>query len=421
MDNLEIKLGRTINEDGKQEKLTRANYRVFVSSNNKKVRQSARLKMLRAYKAVNQTIACNYISHLKYNDFVAKTYKYKSTLAMCMEHGDLPQNLPREVVDNVTKFLPLVYRYYSWRKNFMKLDKFEDCDLASNLFDRSINKEYPLGKALKIIKQALAPLGKDYVSMLDVAVTEDWIDTRYLPNKDSGAYSSNVYGVHPFILMTYDKTQNSVSTLAHEFGHSMHSYFSEKNQPYSKHDYEIFVAEVASTVNEILLSNWFVENAESKEEKIEFIADFLNTFIATVFRQTQYTEFELFVHDNIDKNVPMSYKTLNDFYGSLQKKYSGKEVKVIPDSKYHWSIVPHFYRDFYVFKYATGFISACAIVSKLLENTDYAKKYRQFLSAGSSKKPCDILKIADVDILDKKTYEKAFELFEKYLNMLENV
>ena len=420
IDNVEIKYGKTKNEEGKVVALTNANLHVLATSHIKDVRKSAISKVFKAYKALNQTISANFISHLKYSSFVAKTYKYKNTLDMCLKGDDLPNNLPQTVVKNINGYLPLLHKYYAWRKDFMNLDKFESCDLSCKLFDNSVSKEYSLEEAIQIIKNATAIIGSDYADMLDFAVENKWIDSRFLPNKDSGAYCLSLYGVHPFILLTYDKTQNSVSTLAHEFGHAMNGYYSHKKQPYTKSDNEIFVAEVASTVNEILLADYFIENAKTNKEKIAHITQFLNTFIATVFTQTEYTEFELFVHDCIDKNIPLNYKKMNDFYFELQKKYCGKNVKVLPLSQYHWSRIPHFYNSFYVFKYVTGFISACAIVNQLKTIAEYKHKYIEFLSAGSSNEPCDILKLANVDILDNKTYTQAFKLFEKYINTLQN-
>ena len=421
LDNVEIKFGHTLDESGKRVKLTMGNYYVLSKSHIRKVRKMARQKLTNAYGALNQTIACNYISHLQYQDFVAKSYKYKSTLDMCMQSADLPKDLPRKVAQNVSKYIPIVEHYYAWRKKFMKLDKFEACDLSCNLFDKSATREYSLDEACDIIREALEPLGQDYVKMFDTAIKNNWFDTRFLPKKESGAYSANIYGVHPFVLMTYDKTQYSISTMAHEFGHSMHSYFSEKSQPYSKHDYELFVAEVASTVNEVLLANYFIKKANTREEKIIAISEFLNTFIATVMTQSMYTEFELFVHDKIDKQEPLTYAMLNRCFYEVRKKYSGKNVQISKKSGFGWSMIPHFYRDFYVFRYSTGFVAACAIANKLLSDKNYYKQYRKFLSGGSSKKPCEMLKVAGVDILNSNTYDEAFELFENYLKILEEV
>lgn len=418
IDNVEIKYGKTKDETGKTVKLTNANYHIFATSNIKEVRKNAICKVFKAYKSLNQTISTNFISHLKYSNFVAKTYKYTNTLDMCLKNDDLPSGLPQQVVKYINDYLPLLHSYYGWRKNFMKLEKFESCDLSCNLFSKKIQKEYALDDALKIIKEAVKPIGSDYSRMIDYAVENKWIDSRYLPNKDSGAYSLSLYGVHPFVLMTYDKTQNSVSTLAHELGHAINGYYTHKSQPYTKSENPIFVAEVASTVNEVLLADYFISHSKTKEEKIAQITQFLGTFIATVFTQTQYTEFELFVHNSIDKGLPINYKMMNDYYLKLQKKYCGEQVNVLNLSQYHWSRIPHFYSNFYVFKYVTGFISACAIVQKLKSQKGYNKKYIEFLQAGSSAKPCDILKIAEVDILSKTTFDESFALFENYLQEL---
>lgn len=418
IDNVEIDYGKTKDENGKIVKLTNANLHVLATSTNKEVRKNAISKVFKAYKALNQTISANFISHLKYSNFVAKTYKYKNTLDMCLKSDDLPSGLPQKVVKYINQYLPLLHKYYLWRKQFMKLDKFESCDLSCNLFSKHIQREYSLKEGVEIIKQAVKPIGEKYSQMVDYAVENKWIDSVFLPNKDSGAYSLSLFGVHPFVLMTYDNTQNSVSTLAHELGHAINGYYTHNNQPYTKSENPIFVAEVASTVNEILLADYFINNSKTPQEKIAHITQFLSTFIATVFTQTEYTEFELYVHDCVDKGVPINYKTMNNYYLNLQKKYCGKDVSVLALSQYHWSRIPHFYSNFYVFKYVTGFISACAIVQKLKTQKDYNKKYIKFLQAGSSSEPCDILKIADVDILDKRTFDQSFELFENYLNQL---
>ena len=420
LDNVELKFGYVKNEKGERVELTNSNYHSFASNVNKEIRKPAILKMYKAFGSVNQTLATNYISHLKYNDFVAKAYKYKSTQQMCLFGDDLPFDLPQIVVKNITKHLPKLHEYYAWRKSFMNLNKFESCDLSCKLFDKSVSNEYELTEAIDIIKKALYPLGESYTKMLDEAVDKKWIDSRLLQNKNSGAYCADVYNVHPYILLSYDKTQNSISTLAHEFGHAMHTYYSQKYQPYAKANYSIFVAEVASTVNELLLADYFIKNSKTKEQQIANITELLRTFIATTFTQTEYTEFEIYVHDAIDNGEPLSYNKLNEYYLNLQKKYCGKGVNVLDTDKYHWSRIPHFYSDFYVFKYVTGWVAACAIVEKLKTEKDYVNKYIKFLSSGSSRKPCDLLKIADIDILNQDTYNKAFKLFNKYLQILQN-
>ena len=220
-----------------------------------------------------------------------------------------------------------------------------------------------------------------------------------------------------------DGTYNDVSTLAHELGHSMHSVLSNENQVYEKAGYKIFVAEIASTVNEILLFSFMEQNTKNKNERLEFIASFLSNFYATVFRQTMFSEFELFAHLLVNNNQVVSYDKLNTFYGELQKKYFGENVKMLDCAKYEWSRIPHFYRPFYVFKYATGFVSACSIVQNILsKGQEYVDNYyMKFLSAGASADPVEILKLAGIDICDAKTYDSAFELFNHYVNELNKI
>ena len=417
LDNVELKFGKIKDEDGKLVTITQGNYAKYIRSTDRNVRKQASTKLNKAYKALNQTISVNYISHLKYADFVAKTYKYKSTLNNTLDASDLPNNLPKTVVKHVGKFLPLLSRYYGARKAILKLDKMYGYDLSCEMFEKTA-RNYSLEEAKEIIKNALLPLGEDYVRHLDDAIAQNWFDTRILEGKESGGYCLDVHDVHPYILTNYNGTKDCVSTLAHEFGHAMHHYYTNQTQPLSKSDFDIFVAEIASTVNEVLLARYMIENAKSKQEKLSSIDGFLKTFIGTVFTQTKYTEFELFVHEKIDKGEPLTYKMMNEFYAGVINKYNGKNVEKTKNG-ISWSMIPHFYRDFYVFKYVTGFISACAIAEKLLTEKDYAKKYRKFLSGGCSEKPCDLLKSAGVDILSEKTFESAFALFEKYLRELE--
>lgn len=419
LDNVELKFGKIKDENGKLVELTHGNYSKFVRSTNRNVRKQASAKIKKAYAALNQTIAVNYISHLKFADFVAKTYKYASTLDSKLEASELPKNLPQSVVKNVNKFLPLLDRYYAWRKKYMGFDKMYGYDLACEVVESKHNY-FELEKGVETIKKALLPLGADYAEHLDRAIDANWFDRRILPAKESGGYCLDVQTVHPFILTNYNGTRDCVSTLAHEFGHAMHFYYTDKTQPLAKSHIGIFLAEIASTVNEVLLSHYFIEHAKTKEEKISAITSFLTTFIGTVFTQTQYTEFELFVHDKINNNLPLTYKMMNDFYKGVINKYYGNHVEHT-NCGISWSRIPHFYSDFYVFKYVTGFISACAIAQKLLSEPDYAKTYRKFLSGGSSKKPCELLKDAGVDILDKKTFDEAFLMFEEYVNKLEKL
>lgn len=417
LNDIELKFGKIKNENGKLVKLTHGNYFRYARSQNREIRKQAVSRCNKVYAQFNQTIAVNYVSHLKFAEFYAKTYKYKSTLDHCLEASDLPAKLPQKVVEYVENNLGLLHRYYGWRKRFMHLDKIYRYDLNCDVVPK-VDKYFSLEQAFEIIKQALLPLGEEYVHHLDKAVADGWFDTRIMPAKTSGGYCYDVNGVHPFILTSFNETKECVSTLAHEFGHAMHSFYANKAQPLFKADYGIFVAEIASTVNEVLLAKYFIENAKTKQEKISHISNFLTTFVGTVFTQTKFTEFELFVHDRVHKNLPLTYKNMNEFYVNISNKYFGDSVEHAK-SDVGWSMIPHFYSDFYVFKYVTGFISACAIAEKLLSDKNYVKQYIKFLSGGCSKKPCELLADAGVDILDKKTFDSAFKLFENYLNILE--
>lgn len=422
LNNVEIKYGKIKDESGNIVQLTKGNCCKYMTSCHRPTRLAATKACIKPYREHNQTIAANFISHLKYCNFVSTSSKYKNTIEQSTLGSHLPKALPKLVVKNVTSYIPLLHKYFDWRKKFMGLRTLDICDTTCELFDQKIAKTYSMPQAIPEIKAALAPLGQAYTNMLDVAANEHWIDAIERPNKQSGAYNMGIYGQHPYILMTFDGTSDSVSTLAHEFGHAMHTYYSNAAQPFATAEYGIFLAEIASTVNEILLAKYQIDHAQTREQKIEGLWHLIDGFFGTVFVQTQYTEFELYAHGAVEKGEPLTYKKLNDCFYGLVKKYYGKDIKGAQSRQYHWSRVPHFYRPFYVFKYATGFISACAIAQKVLTVPGFADTYiTKFLSAGSSREACDILKGVGVDILDKSTYATAFEMLEDSINQLEQL
>ena len=281
-------------------------------------------------------------------------------------------------------------------------------------------KEYSIEEAIDLVKQATIPLGEEYSKLLEEKFNQKVID--YLPNKDKerGAYSSGTYGCPSIVLMNFVGDYNSVSTLAHEIGHALHSEFSNKFQPYEKSDYVIFVAEVASTVNELLLYNLMMKKADNNVKKA-LTFELFDQLRSTVFRQTMFSEFEDYVHNKLENKNPLTYQDLNDYYYSLNKKYYGEDVELPEELKYEWSRIPHFYRPFYVYKYATGYISALCIVKKLMTEKDYYKKYINFLKSGSSKDPVSLLKDIDVDLTTNKPYNLAFDYIRKQLNELRKI
>lgn len=422
LNDVDIKFGKVKDENGNSVEMTHGNMGVLASSYIRSVRKPAEAAMLKPYKDFNQTIAANFISFLKYCHFTATASKYKNTLQAKAKRDYLPETLPSKVVKNVTEYLPLLHKYFSWRKKYMGIKDFEVCDAVCEMYGSNVSPKYTMESCIDTLKEALSPLGQDYTDMLDVAVKDGWIDSIERPNKCSGAYSAEMYSMHPFILFTFDGTADSVSALAHEFGHAMHSYYSCKAQPYATHDYGIFLAEMASTVNEILLAKYQIANAKTKEQKIDNLWRLADGFFGTVFMQTMYTEFELFAHGSVENDIPLTYKKLNDCFDDLHKKYFGKEVKINQYRKYHWCRVPHFYRPFYVYKYATGYIVACAIVQKVLSDPSFANVYKtKFLSAGSRCEPCDVLKDIGIDIMDKNTYKAAFTLLEDVVDQLQKL
>ena len=267
-----------------------------------------------------------------------------------------------------------------------------------------------------MVIKGLEPLGKEYKDLLLLAKNNRWISVYETKNKRSGAYSVCVYDTHPFVLLNYQKTTHDVFTIAHELGHSMHSYFSNKNQPYAKADYKIFVAEVASTVNEVLLVKNLLNTAKHESVKKYLLVYLMDMIRTTIFRQTQFSEFEEFAHSQVEKGIPLTKDSMNEYYLSLNEKYYGKDIVHDDEIKYEWSRIPHFYRAFYVYKYASGLISALAIADRILTEGERAvKDYFAFLSSGGSDSPVELLKIAGVNLMEDKPYERAFRVFEDAL------
>ena len=287
---------------------------------------------------------------------------------------------------------------------------------------KDVPKDIPFEEGKNIILEALNPLGEQYINDLRKAFDERWIDVYPNIGKKSGAYSWGTYDSYPYILMDYDNTIDSVSTMAHELGHSMHSYYSRKTQDYIYHDYPIFLAEIASTVNEILLNDYLYKNAKTKEEQILYLNEFLDKIKGTLFRQTMFAEFEMLMHDKYANNVSLTDEEFSNTYYELNKLYFGNNMVSDELIRHEWKRIPHFYSSFYVYKYATGISAAIAIASDILNGVDGAKeKYLEFLSSGCNGYPLDILKKAGVDMTTSEPIEKALDMFDKKLQILKKV
>ena len=416
---VDLKLGSIKTQEGTQ-KLTHASYSVLLRNKDPKIRLKAYNKMHKAYADFNYTLGSLYLSQAEQTLYFSKIYKYKSVLNSVCENDKTDQKVLPSLIKAVRANLPQFYRFEQIKKEYLKLDEFYCFDNYLDIIE--LKTKFSYEQATKIVLDALKVMGEDYTSVLKKAITENWIDVYEKPAKTSGGFNLGVYGVHPFILLNWTDEYNSVSTLAHELGHAMHSYYSDLNQPITKSSYSIFAAEVASIVNEILLINYMINNSQTKEEKLYYIHSLLQDFYSTLFRQTMFSEFEYYVYSSLENKKPLIVENLNSKYESLQKDYFGKQAKRTKYSKYEWSRIPHFYREYYVYKYATGFISACIIAQNIMDKKPgYLNKYKQFLSSGCSKNPIELLKSVDVDITKKETLDSAFKLYKNLLDLFEKL
>ena len=419
IDDIELKFGKIKLENGEEVEMTNANMPVYTRDPSQRVRKEASETIHKGYKNFNLTISENFINFVKYCDASALFRKYGSTLERALWGSRIDKSVVETLVKQVNNNLKYFYDHVKVMKNQLGVQKFYNTDIYAPVVS-SLKQQYSYEEAKEIVKNALSCLGEDYSKTLDTLFENRTIDVYPTENKGGGAFSTSCYDSLPMVLLNFAGTFNDISTLAHELGHSMHSYYSCKNQCFDKAGYDIFVAEIASTVNELLLFRYMEKNAKTKDERKAYIASFLGTFYATIYRQTMFTEFELFAHNSVNQNKVLSYEKLNQFYGQLQNRYFGSDVTMIENACVEWSRIPHFYRPFYVYKYATGLVSACSIVSNILSQGEaYVENcYKKFLSSGSSLDPVDILRLAEVDITDENTYKKAFDFYKEYVDEL---
>lgn len=414
-DNADIKFEPFVDSEGNTVKLSHGLYGVYLQSGDREDRRKAFESMFGAYKSMINTVATLYSGNVKKNNFFAKVRKYDGALQMAMDGENVTPTVYKKLVECIDEALPLLHDYMEYRRQKLGYEQLHMYDLHTAIFECNIdNTDYD--EAKKIVKEGLKPLGEEYARLLDTAFEQGWIDVYENKGKRSGAYSWGSYGTHPYVLLNYNGTIHDVFTIAHELGHAMHSYYSNLNQPYSKAGYEIFVAEVASTVNETLLLKSLLKTAKGEDKKY-LLSYLLDMFRTTVFRQTQFAEFEAKAHEMAQKGEALTPQSLSEEYYQLNKKYYG-EASVVQDDliRYEWARIPHFYRSFYVYKYATGLISAVCIADDILNEGQRAvDKYKKFLSAGGSMPPVEILKLAGVDLTTDEPYKKAMRVFEETL------
>ena len=420
LDNVDIDLGFIKDESNKRVKLTNSNYIKFMTSDNRSVRKQAFKNMYAFFAKFINTISELYKGKIKENFFISNAKGFNSPLEKSLYSDNINVDVYGNFINEIHHYLPLMYRYIKVRNKALGI-KSHMYDIYVDL-GKSNNSELKYDDGIKIVKDALKPLGDKYIEDLNHAFTDGWIDVYPNKYKRSGAYQWGCYGVHPYVSLNYENNNDSVSTLAHELGHAMHTFYSNESQSYNDANYPIFLAEIASTVNEVLVDDYFYKNAKDDNEKILYLSSFLDKVRTTIFRQTMFAEFEKIIHEKYQKNVPITVNLLCDTYYDLNKLYFGKNIVVDDAIKYEWARIPHFYTSFYVYKYATGLIAALSIASDIINNeNDMKSKYMEFLKSGASDYPLNILRKTGVDITDKKTIKKAFTMFEEKLKLLEEL
>lgn len=417
-DDGDLKFDSPTDSKGKKHTLTHANFVELMQSEDRTLRKNTFKMMNGAYGKFNNFLSSNYINNVKKNTFYSNVRGFKSTLDASIFSEEASRKVYDALIASLRENLSIFHKYFDVKRRSLGLNKFAIYDQYAK--PKGVKKTYTYQQAIDLIKKATKPLGEEYQKLIDKAVEERWIDLYPNANKDSGAFSWGAYGKNPVVLTNFIGDTNSVFTLAHELGHAMHTYYSNGAQNFDQAGYTIFVAEVASNVNEILLVKYLSENSTNKDDKIYYYDHFLGELKASAFRQLMFSEFEQFAHEQFENDRPISAKILNDYYYQLNKAYFGSKVELVPEIQYEWSRIPHFYRSFYVYKYAIGVISAIYIVYNVLNKEP--QKYINFLKSGSTKDPISLLFDAGVDLKNKKIVGHAFnyalEIIKKWENLL---
>jgi len=419
--NADIKFPAIKDENGDEVELTKGRYIKFLEARDQRVREDAFHALFKTYAVMKNTLAAALGNNIKKNRFYAKVRRYDSCMGAALDNDNVSTDVYDNLISIVNKNLPLLHRYLRLRKKALKLDTLHMYDLYVPMVEMP-KKDIPYEEAVKMVANGLKPLGEQYLQNLEKAFGSGWIDVFENRGKTSGAYSSGAYLTHPYVLLNYQSTINDVFTLAHEMGHAMHSYYTNMTQHYIYSDYKIFVAEVASTLNESLLIKYLLSIESDNSEKAYLLNHYLEEFRGTLFRQTMFAEFEKAIHNIIETGGALTAQELCRIYRALNVKYFGQEVIIDDEIDMEWARIPHFYSSFYVYKYATG-ISAAASLSKQIteEGAPALERYIGFLRSGGSDYPINLLKKAGVDLSTPKPIEDAMKTFEIILEELETL
>ena len=398
--------------DGKEQELNNSNYTLYIEDKNRDIRKSTFKSLYKTYKQFKESFASTLYGNVKEDVVSAKIRGYSSAMEESLYHDELNMSVYNNLVDTINKHMDVVYKYYDLKKNILGLDELHLYDVYTPIVV-DYDKKYDFEEAKKIVLDTVNVLGEDYVNTLRQGYIDRWVDIYPNKGKRTGAYSGGCYDSYPYILLNYQNKFDDVSTLIHESGHSMHSYYSREANSYPYGYYSIFVAEVASTVNELLLSKYMYKHSTDKKEKLFILNRLMELFRATIYRQTMFAEFEKDIYEMVENDEVLTSDLLCDKYYDINKKYFGNNVIIDDEIRYEWERIPHFYYNFYVYKYATGLSAACYIVNRILSGEENAvEDYINFLKCGKSRSPLDSLLVAGVDLSDSKVIEEAIKMFD---------
>jgi oligoendopeptidase F len=421
LNNADLKFPTIKGEDGEDVEITHGRYGTLMESENRHVRKATFEGIYKTYGAFKNTLASTLSGQIKRDTFYANARHYKSAREAALFGNDIPETVYDNLIKTIHDNLPLMHRYVALRKKALNVDELHMYDLYAPLVPNAKIK-VTYDEAKEIVIKALAPLGEDYLNVILDGFKKRWIDVRETQNKRSGGYSGGSYGTMPYILLNWQDNVDSMFTLAHELGHSMHSYYSRTCQPYPYSDYSIFVAEVASTCNEALLNHYLLENTDDKTRKLYLLNNQLEGFKGTVFRQTMFAEFEHIIHEKARAGEALTADLLTETYYNLNKTYFGSDIVVDKEIGLEWARIPHFYYNYYVYQYATGFSAASALSSQILqEGAPAVERYKNYLKSGSSDSPIEVLKRAGVDMADPKPVQQAMDVFAQVLDETESL
>lgn len=421
LSNADIKFPEITNEKGEKIQITNGRFVPLEESKDRSVRKETFEKFYETYASFKNTWAVLYAGQVKQLMFNARARKYSTTLEAAVDGTNVSPEVYKNLIEAINDNLNKMHRYVRLRKKLLEVDELHMYDVYVPIV-KDYDVKYTIEEAKELVLKAVEPLGTNYVNLLKKAFAERWIDVVENEGKRGGAYSSGMYGVHPFVLLNFNGTLDNVFTLAHEMGHAMHSYFSNEEQHFLDSNYKIFVAEVASTTNEVLLMEYMLKNAKDNKERAYLLNHYMDSFKGTVYRQTMFAEFEKTSNEMAESGEPLTHENLTKLYLELNKKYYGEAMVSDELIGYEWMRIPHFYYNFYVYQYATGFSAAVAIAHRILKEGESAvKDYMKFLHSGCTDDPVSLLKIAGVDMATKDPINSALKVFERVIEEMEEL